>query len=348
MAKLGEQDSRWIVAARDDGKNVANWHWSEKNLSNAMKARLTEMLQGLTLTNNSVTIVFTEVEKVDGEMTAMNRKGKTIYVYDFSIKMKFKGEIAPKEAIDEKIEATGVLELSDVMVDDDDYQQKITIDHEDKTKYPIKDTIKKHVNKKILDILNMLVEEARVSVNVQQPVANVQVITEDAPVKIMNGSPVSLSTSNSVKKIEINTNQSPKTQGDIKTIKQTVTFEVPPQPFYEFLTDERKISAFTQGICKFSTISPGGPFEMFGGNVVGTQLNLEPNKVIEQNWRFKSWPENHFSKLKIEFKEENGSTKLTLTQTGVPANDYDRTRGGWEEYFWSRIRGICGWNYKIL
>jgi len=42
-----------------------------------MKARLTEMLQGFTISQNNVTIVFTEIEKVDGEMTAMNRKGKT-------------------------------------------------------------------------------------------------------------------------------------------------------------------------------------------------------------------------------------------------------------------------------
>lgn len=42
-----------------------------------MKARLSEMLQGLTIQQNNVTVTFTEIEKVDGEMTAMNRKGKT-------------------------------------------------------------------------------------------------------------------------------------------------------------------------------------------------------------------------------------------------------------------------------
>lgn len=105
-----------------------------------------------------------------------------IYVYDFSMKMKWKGEIAPVEAIDDKIEATGTLELIDVMVDDDDYQvsknillfipfflfelkltfkQKIVVDNEDKSKYPIKDTIKKLINKKVADILASLVEEAR-------------------------------------------------------------------------------------------------------------------------------------------------------------------------------------------
>jgi activator of HSP90 ATPase len=348
MAKLGDQDSRWIVSSRVDGKNVLNWHWSEKNLSNAMKARLTEMLQGFTITQNNVSIVFTEIEKVDGEMTAMNRKGKTIFVYDFSMKMKWKGEIAPVEAIDEKIEANGTLELIDVMVDDDDYQQKIVVENEDKSKAPIKDTLKKLVNKKVAEILASLVEEARESVGVQQPTGQVQVITEDAPVKIVQGQPVSLASSAKTTSINTNIQSKPSSGLDVKTIKQTITFDVPPQPLYEFLTDERKISAFTQGPCKFSTISPGGAFEMFGGNVVGTQVCLDANKKIEQLWRFNSWPENHFSNLKIEFKEENGSTKLILTQTGVPANDYDRTRGGWEEYFWIRIRGICGWNYKIV
>jgi len=245
MAKLGEQDSRWIVAARADGKNVANWHWSEKNLTNAMKARLTEKLQGLTITQGRVNIVFTETEKVEGEMTAMNRKGKTIYVYDFTIKMKFKGEIAPEEAIDEKIEATGTLDLSDIMVDDDDFTQKITIDSDDKSKTPIRDTIKKNINKRLQQILNELIEEARVSVKVQQPSEILQVITEDAPVKIIEGSPVQLTASKSAKTVDQQANNSKVTgheasKNKTSTIKQTIQFEVPPQPLYEFLTDEKK------------------------------------------------------------------------------------------------------------
>lgn len=188
------------------------------------------------------------------------------------------------------------------------FKQKIVVDNEDKSKYPIKDTIKKSINKKVAEILASLIDEARgmhayfsklrrqahlsynlESVNVQTPVGQVQVITEDAPVKIVQGkllffstfymvypnsllgSPVSLASS--AKTTSINTDTPKATSGpEVKTIKQSITFDVPPQPLYEFLTDERKISAFTQGPCKFSTISPGGAFEMFGGNVVGTQV----------------------------------------------------------------------------
>jgi activator of HSP90 ATPase len=342
MAKLGEQDSRWIVSSREDGKNVSNWHWSEKNLTNEMKTRLTELLNGLKLENGKISVTFTEVEKVDGDMTAMNRKGKTRFVYDFNIKLKWKGEIAAEEAVDDKIEASGTLELIDVIVDDTDYQQKITIENDDKTKYPIKQLIQKQANLKVAQILDSLIEQAKDSVNLQQPATVQAVITDDTPVKIVQGSPTPTPQPTTKKEASTSTSKLA-----TKTINQSIVFEVPPQPIYEFLTDEKRISAFTQGPCKFSTISPGGAFEMFGGNVIGVQLCLEPNKKIEQNWRFSSWPSDHYSHLKIEFKAEGGSTRLVLSQTGVPANDYDRTRSGWEEYFWSRIRGICGWNYKI-
>ncbi len=44
MAKLGEGDARWIVADRQDGTNVHNWHWAEKDVLPWSKSRLTELL----------------------------------------------------------------------------------------------------------------------------------------------------------------------------------------------------------------------------------------------------------------------------------------------------------------
>ena len=44
MAKLGEGDARWIVADRQDGTNVHNWHWAEKDVLPWSKSRLAELL----------------------------------------------------------------------------------------------------------------------------------------------------------------------------------------------------------------------------------------------------------------------------------------------------------------
>ena len=47
MAKVGEGDERWIVKEREDGKNCNGWHWSETNLTEWSKERLTELLVGI-------------------------------------------------------------------------------------------------------------------------------------------------------------------------------------------------------------------------------------------------------------------------------------------------------------
>jgi len=109
---------------------------------------------------------------------------------------------------------------------------------------------------------------------------------------------------------------------------------------------KKKISAFTCGPCNFPLVI-GEKFSMFDGNVQGYQVKLEKYSKIEQKWRFNSWPENHFSVVILEFKDEGGSTELLLTQSGVPSNDFERTRSGWEEFFWNRIRCIFMWNYTI-
>ncbi len=57
---------------------------------------------------------------------------------------------------------------------------------------------------------------------------------------------------------------------------------------------------------------------MFGGNVHGKNVELERYSKIVQDWRFKSWPEGHYSRVTINIEKEEDSTKVTVTQTGVP------------------------------
>jgi len=178
----------------------------------------------------------------------------------------------------------------------------------------------------------------------QQPVDQIKVISPDIPLKVVSGNYVKDPSLSAASASSLSSSSPNKVR--VRTLKQMITFEVPPQPLYETLTDERKIGAFTQAPCKFP-LEAGKPFEMFAGNVQGIQVCLEQSKKIEQKWRFKAWPENHYSKVVMEFKEVNGKTELTLSQSDVPDSDFERTKAGWEEYFWTRIRGIFGWHYKL-
>jgi hypothetical protein len=52
MAKWGEGDPRWIVEQRDDGRNVNNWHWTEKNATNWSKDKIKELFKQVKIENS--------------------------------------------------------------------------------------------------------------------------------------------------------------------------------------------------------------------------------------------------------------------------------------------------------
>lgn len=66
---------------------------------------------------------------------------------------------------------------------------------------------------------------------------------------------------------------------------------------YEAFTSEQRVRAFTQSE---ATIKPevGSDFAMFGGSIVGVQRELAPSSRIVQDWRFNSWEQGLFSKVR--------------------------------------------------
>jgi uncharacterized protein YndB with AHSA1/START domain len=66
---------------------------------------------------------------------------------------------------------------------------------------------------------------------------------------------------------------------------------------YNALTDAKRVKAFTQSDASISA-EPGRDFTMFGGSIEGRQVELVPGKRIVQDWRFNTWPEGHYSKVR--------------------------------------------------
>jgi len=332
MAKIGDTDARWIVSERTDGKNVGNWHWSEYNLLPFFKQTLPAEIEGNEITNGTLTATITLVDKVEGDFNAMNRKGKTIFVWDMNLTLKWKGTI-------EGTEYTGSVEVAEIYNDEDGpYRISARSDKDLSEVGPLKELLRKQLNSAVKPAIDRVIVAAKEQINVQAPVEVKRVIAEDKPVVVRSQS-TSTTTTNT-------TLSSSASKTATSTIKQTITFEVPPAPLYETLTDERRVQGFTGSPAQI-VAKAGGAFTLLGGAVSGEMITVEENKKVVQKWRFNSWPENHYSQVTMEFEDQGGRTKLTLTQTGVPSADLDRTTAGWEEYFWKRIRGMFGWGYKL-
>jgi activator of HSP90 ATPase len=90
---------------------------------------------------------------------------------------------------------------------------------------------------------------------------------------------------------------------------------------------------------KPTKLSPhlGGAFSLFGGYIVGRQLELVPDELIVQAWRTLSWARGIYSIARFELTEQNGSTKLVFDHTGFPKEEAQSLASGWQEHYWDPL-----------
>ncbi len=125
----------------------------------------------------------------------------------------------------------------------------------------------------------------------------------------------------------------------MKTIKQTVIFKATPHDVYETLMDSKKHARFTGSSAEISR-DVGGEFSVYDGGLLGTNVELIPDKKIVQKWRcvMENWPDDHYSTATFSLKNVKEGTELTLTQSSVPDACYEEISEGWNEYYWKPMK----------
>lgn len=125
-------------------------------------------------------------------------------------------------------------------------------------------------------------------------------------------------------------------------IKKTIFFpKISPHEIYEILMDSKKHSRLIGDEAKISR-DVGGKFNAFGKYATGINLELVPDLKIVQSWRASDWPEGCFSKITFLLKPAEDGTKLVFTQSGTPKEYYNSIKQGWENYYWSPLKGLLG------
>ncbi|XP_071323729.1 activator of 90 kDa heat shock protein ATPase homolog 1-like isoform X2 [Trachinotus anak] len=91
MAKWGKGDPRWIVEERADATNVNNWHWTERDVSGWSSQCLRQLLPGVRVEGPEGVCQLTDINKLDGEASINNRKGKLIFFYEWQLQASWLG-----------------------------------------------------------------------------------------------------------------------------------------------------------------------------------------------------------------------------------------------------------------
>ncbi len=137
---------------------------------------------------------------------------------------------------------------------------------------------------------------------------------------------------------------------DEEAIHQERVFKAARQRVYEALTVESRFDKIVQlsGVMKSDVMAkmqqptklsphPGSAFSLFGGYIVGRQIELSPSELIVQAWRVQSWPRGIYSITRFELNDQDGSTQLIFDHTGFPKGHAEHLASGWQEHYWDPL-----------
>jgi activator of HSP90 ATPase len=128
-----------------------------------------------------------------------------------------------------------------------------------------------------------------------------------------------------------------------EAIHQVRVFAAERKRVYAALTDELQFDKIVQlsGVVKTSptklSAHVGGNFALFGGHIVGTQLELVPDELIVQAWRVLDWPRAAYSIARFDLSGQGPSTRLVCDHTAFPKGLAEHLASGWQEHYWDPL-----------
>ncbi|XP_068254206.1 activator of 90 kDa heat shock protein ATPase homolog 1 isoform X2 [Nyctibius grandis] len=111
--------------------------------------------------------------------------------------------------------------------------------------------------------------------------------------------------------------------------------------------DRKMVQAFTHAQAALEA-DKGGKFQLLDGSVTGEFVNLVPEKQLVMKWRFKSWPAGHFATITLNFTDKGGETEVCLEGKGIPASEEERTKQGWQRYYFEGIKQTFGYGARLF
>lgn len=133
-----------------------------------------------------------------------------------------------------------------------------------------------------------------------------------------------------------------------ESIHQEITFKASPARIYSALTEGEQFHkiALLSGVMQSLgakalptdlKAEAGSAFTLFGGYIVGRQIELTPNERIVQAWRSQSWKPGDYSIAKFELIELASGTKIVFDHRGFPNGTADHLASGWKEHYWDPL-----------
>ena len=337
MARIGEEDPRWIVTERADGVNVDKWHWDQKDKTRLCQEGLEAAFAGAILCSNvKYRIITSGISDFLGDVTVAQRKKKTRCFFEIKFDVNWKA-IDFKETGEELLSGKIHVTDCDTQTFEENYELGLTPKSSEEltdvqqeillfiriTGLPaVREVIKLFVHKSLMAAHGISIMELKSSGPGTAPI-----LKDNAYAFVPK------------KALE---------QRDISNtkIEKNINWYCSTKDIFEALTREDKISAYTRSKCTVHSVV-GGSFDLLSGAIQGTFLKLDEPHTIVMRWRMNSWEKTQSSLVTITLSDIDQTTHMNFVHTGFPDEDRERVKHGWNSIFWNGIKVFLGFGNNL-
>ncbi|MEK7152766.1 MAG: SRPBCC domain-containing protein [Patescibacteria group bacterium] len=120
-------------------------------------------------------------------------------------------------------------------------------------------------------------------------------------------------------------------------INETYTIEAPVEKVWQALTDATVIEHWTTGPAHMDT-RPGGMFSLYDGDIHGTNTNVVPHKLLQQDWHGDDNPERKYD-VTFTLESVGDTTRVRVTHAASD-DDAQSMRDGWEQHYFKPMKQL--------
>lgn len=119
------------------------------------------------------------------------------------------------------------------------------------------------------------------------------------------------------------------------TITKTYQIKASPAQVFDAMTNAETIQKWSGRPAEMDS-QVGTKFSLFGGNILGSNLEVVPGQKLVQEWYESKW--DHRSKVTLTLLPANGGTTVELLHEDVPEGEHEYISTGWEKYYLDLIQ----------
>lgn len=125
-------------------------------------------------------------------------------------------------------------------------------------------------------------------------------------------------------------------------IQEKIELNAPKAAVFQALTEAPLFSELTGGAPAELNGHAGDAFALFGGMILGRNIECESAERLVQAWRAKTWEPGVYSIVSFTLSGEGDQCTLALDHSGFPDGQGQHLAQGWRENYLSPLRKRFG------